>query len=142
MTSPTIVVGVNSGPVQRTQGSLSGTYTAASDVNTTKNASLAAGVLTLTVGYEPRHVRFVNQTTRIQREWFYGMAANTTLDSDANGTMTLNTSSALVVTDRTGTGGSVSQAGGTAGGSSDCTVVITASGLFTDNDAVCWLIEG
>jgi len=142
MTSPTIVVGKNTGPVQRTQGYLSGTYTAATDVNTTTGAALAAGVLTLTPGFSPQHVLFQNITTRIKREWYRGMAANTTLDTDANGTQSLNTSSALVIYVRSGTGGSVSQAGGTAGASTDCTVVITASGLFTDNDAVCWSIVG
>lgn len=143
MTTPTIVVGVNAGPVQRTQGYLSGTYTAATDVNTTKNASMAAGVLTLTLGYAPTYVVFHNLTTRIKREWYRGMAANTTIDTTAAGVMSLNTSSALVVTGRTGAGAvGGTSSGGTADTSASGTVVITASGLFTDNDACAWIVEG
>lgn len=141
MTSPTIVENVNAGPVQRVQGTLSGTYTAATDVNTTKNASLAAGVLTITLGFAPTYVKFQNVTQRIFREWYAPMAKNTTLDTDANGTQTLNTTSALVINGRTGAGGS-NGAGGSADAATDRTVVVTASGLFTDNDACVWSITG
>lgn len=141
MTTPTIAIQIDTCVVQRTQGSLSGVYVAATDVNTTKNASLAAGVLTLTLGYVPVHVRLINLTTRIEREWFTGMAANTTIDSDAAGTMSLNVTSAITVTGRTGVGGA-SGGGGTADTAAGGIVAIVAAGLFTDNDAVVWIIEG
>lgn len=143
MTAPTNVVSTNTGPVQRAQGSISGTYTAASDVSTTTNASIAAGVLTLTLGFVPTYFRITNVTDRIMQEWYKGMNSGDYLETIADGTRTLETDDKVVVALRTGTGGSVSQSGGSADTTPSGVVTVTFdSGICTDNDTVVWLAEG
>jgi len=130
--------------VQRHFGALSGTYTAATDVNAStgagspasisvpngtlgqgsSGASLAAGVLTITPGFIPNHVKIVNVTTRVMQEWFKGMNQGDSVDTAAAGTRTLETDDMLVVNETTGV------------------VTVTASGTFTDNDTVAWEILG
>ena len=130
--------------VQRHFGSLSGTYTAATDVNASSGAgspasisvpngtlgqgssgaNLAAGVLTITPGFIPNHVKIVNVTTRVMQEWFKGMNQGDSVDTAAAGTRTLETDDMLVVNETTGV------------------VTVTASGTFTDNDTVAWEILG
>jgi hypothetical protein len=130
--------------VQRHFGSLSGTYTAATDVNDStgagspasisvpngtlgqgsSGASLAAGVLTITPGFIPNYAKVVNVTTRVMQEWFKGMNQGDTVDTAAAGTRTLETDDMVVVNETTGV------------------VTVTASGTFTDNDTVAWEILG
>lgn len=50
----------------------------------------------LTPGFMPRKVRWINDTDRIEWEWVEGRAAGTTLKSVANGTRTLDTSDAAI----------------------------------------------
>ena len=143
MTAPTNLSNVNCGPVQRTQGSISGTYTAASDVSSTTNASIAAGVMTLTLGFVPTRFMIMNVTDRVKQEWFKGMNSGDYLETAANGTVTLETDDKVVVAIRTGAGGSVSQSGGSADTSASGVVTVTFdSGIATDNDTVVWVAEG
>jgi hypothetical protein len=136
MTSPTIAVKPNTGPVQRVQVYLSGTYTAASDTYSNAYVTMASGVLTLKLGFAPKYAKVTNITTRIAVEWYEGMASATSVATAADGGRTLTTSSNLAVHGETGSGGSTSASGGTAGASTDNTLVLTASGFFTDNDVV------
>jgi hypothetical protein len=143
MTAPTNLSNVNCGPVQRTQGSISGTYTAASDVSSTTNASIAAGVMTLTLGFVPTRFMIMNVTDRVKQEWFKGMNSGDYLETAANGTVTLETDDKVVVAIRTGAGGSASQSGGSADTSASGVVTVTFdSGICTDNDTVVWVAEG
>lgn len=143
MTAPTNLSNVNCGPVQRTQGSISGTYTAATDVSTTTNASIAAGVMTLTLGFVPTYFKITNVTDRIMQEWYKGMNSGDYLETIADGTRSLETDDKVVVATRTGAGGSASQAGGSADTSASGVVTVTFdSGICTDNDTVTWLAEG
>lgn len=52
---------------------------------------------TFTVGFTPRVVRWHNLTDRISDEWFEGMAADSALETAANGTRTLETSGGVTV---------------------------------------------
>ena len=143
MTAPTNLSNVNCGPVQRTQGSISGTYTAASDVSSTTNASIAAGVMTLTLGFVPTRFMIMNVTDRVKQEWFKGMNSGDYLETAADGTVTLETDDKVVVAIRTGAGGSASQSGGSADTSASGVVTVTFnSGIATDNDTVVWVAEG
>jgi hypothetical protein len=54
---------------------------------------------TLTLGFTPRYVCWLNATDRIQYEWFDGMAAGTTLKTVAAGTRTLDTADAAISVD-------------------------------------------
>lgn len=51
---------------------------------------------TLTVGFLPRKVRWVNLTDRIEWEWMTGQANGTTLKTVAAGTRTLDTGDAAI----------------------------------------------
>jgi hypothetical protein len=142
MTAPTSTYKRNGGPVQRAQGSVSGTYTAASDVSTTANATVAAGVLTVTLGFVPMHVKLVNVTDKIAFEWFDGMNQGDYLKTVANGAVTLETGDEFTITPATRAGGSVSQAGGSADTSPSGVMTFTFSGLSGDNDTLVWVAEG
>lgn len=48
-----------------------------------------------TVGFTPRYIKVVNETDRIQEEWFEGMADAEGLLQIANGTKTLITSNGI-----------------------------------------------
>lgn len=56
-------------------------------------ASPALAVITLT--FRPRYIRVVDETTRVEYEWFEGMAANNCLKTAAAGTRTLDTGGAI-----------------------------------------------
>lgn len=143
MTAPTVDYSRNCGPVQRAQGTISGTYTAATDVSTTTNSTIAAGVLTLTLGFVPTYFKITNVTDRIMQEWYKGMNSGDYLETIANGTRSLETDDKVVVAIRTGAGGSASQSGGSADTSASGVVTVTFdSGICTDNDTVTWLAEG
>lgn len=141
MTAPTNTYKRNTGPVQRTQGSISGTYTAASDVSTTTNATMAAGVTTITLGFVPTRFKITNATQRISYEWFDNLSAGNFIKTVANGTVTLETSG-MTVSLRTGAGGSTTQAGGSADTAASGVVSITNTTIITDNDNVVWVAEG
>lgn len=143
MTAPTVVYSRNPEPQQRASGSFSGTYTAASDVSTTTNATMAAGVITLTLGFVPRYFMIENITDRVKQEWYDVMNSGDYLETAANGARSLETDDKLVITERTGSGGSASQAGGSADTSASGVVTITVdSGIVTDNDTVIWTAIG
>lgn len=61
------------------------------------DSAATPAAVTLTVGFLPRAVKWVNLTDRIQYEWYEGMAANTTLKTIANGTRSLETSDGITV---------------------------------------------
>jgi hypothetical protein len=112
-------------------------------VSSTANSTIAAGVLTLTLGFVPTYFKIINATDRVTQDWFKGMNSGDYLETAANGDKTLETDDKVVVALRTGTGGSVSQAGGSADTSPSGVVTVTFdSGICTDNDTVVWLAEG
>lgn len=51
------------------------------------------------LGFTPRYVKLINATDRIAYEWFDGMAADSMIQTVANGTVTLETSAGLTVGD-------------------------------------------
>lgn len=57
----------------------------------------AAAAATITLGFVPRYVKFVNLTDRITDEWFEGMASASSLHTVAAGTMTLETTNGIAV---------------------------------------------
>ena len=57
----------------------------------------AAAVLTVTLGFIPRTVRFHNLTDRISFEWFEGMAPASALQTIAAGTRTLELANGVTV---------------------------------------------
>lgn len=57
----------------------------------------AAAALTISLGFTPRYVRFVNLTDRITDEWFDGMASASSLHTVAAGTMTLEATNGIAV---------------------------------------------
>jgi hypothetical protein len=142
MTAPTSTFKRNGGPVQRAQGSVTGTYTAASDVSTTANASIAAGVLTVTLGFVPTYAKVMNVTDSISLEWYAGMNQGDYIKTIANGTVSLATDDALTITSRTGAGGSASQSGGSADTTASGVMTFTFSGISSDNDTLIWVAEG
>ena len=54
---------------------------------------------TITVGFNPRYVKYVDATNRIQWEWYSGMANGTTVKTVAAGTVTLDTGNAAISVD-------------------------------------------
>lgn len=61
----------------------------------------AAAAATVTLGFVPRYVRFVNLTDRITDEWFEGMAAASSLHTVAAGTLTLEATNGITVSGST-----------------------------------------
>lgn len=142
MAAPTaIAYNRDGGPVQRTTGSAT-FATAATDAYSADAIALGSGVLTLTLGFVPRYVQIVNVTTRIMTEWFEPIASGTSLDTAADGVRTLNTSSKMTVSSRTGAGGSSSQSGGSADTTPSGVVTLTLSGFATDGDSIVWQAAG
>ena len=131
----------NEGVVRRDSGYLSGTYTAATvnsatAVSTTatgggiansdavSNVLIAAGVMTITLGYVPKHVLFQNVTARTSVDYYEGMNFGDTLTTDVNGVKALNTSNVVEVNATTGV------------------ITFTFSGQLTDNETLVWVAEG
>lgn len=57
-----------------------------------------------TVGFTPRYVQWCDVTSRIQIEWFEGMAADTCIKTAANGTRTIETTNlGITICDSDGT---------------------------------------
>lgn len=61
----------------------------------------AAAAVTITLGFKPRYVKFVNLTDRITDEWFEGMASASSLHAVAAGTLTLETTNGIAVSGNT-----------------------------------------
>jgi hypothetical protein len=58
-----------------------------------------AADVTIELGFAPRYFRWVNETDRIEYEWYEGMAADTTIKTVAAGTRTLDTADAAINVD-------------------------------------------
>jgi hypothetical protein len=66
-------------------------------VNMSTGSFTGDGTITaVTLGFVPRRVHLINVTDRIEQIWQEGMAATTTLNRDAAGAGTANTSSLIV----------------------------------------------
>jgi hypothetical protein len=63
--------------------------------------SASAAAHTLTLGFAPLHVKFVNATDRIQDEWYEGMASAESIHTVAAGTVTLETTNGVAVSGNT-----------------------------------------
>ena len=125
------------GVVNRVQLSLTGTYTASSEVITESDGvSMASGSLVIKVGFEPTAVKVINVTDRLTQEWFKGMNQGDFLETAANGDKTLETDDKVVV------------AVSTSGSAPVVTkptynvTVLANGGAITDNDTVVLVIEG
>ena len=137
MTAPTVGRTNPNGVQNRVQVTLSGTYTAASDVVALSDGvQLASGSLQIDVGFEPLSVKVINVTDRVTQEWFKGMNQGDFIETAANGTRTLETDDKVVV--------AVSETG-----SAPVTIkpaysvtVLANGGAITDNDTVVIVIEG
>lgn len=136
MTAPTVSRVNPNGVLNRVQVSLSGTYTAATDVYAANDITLASGSLAVTVGFEPTAVKVINVTDRLTQEWFKGMNQGDFLETAANGDKTLETDDKVVV--------AVSTAGSAPVVTKPAyTVTVLANGgAITDNDTVVLVIEG
>lgn len=55
-------------------------------------AIVAADSVSITCGFKPKYVRWINYTDRVMIEWHYGMPAGGCVKTAANGTRTLETS--------------------------------------------------
>ena len=71
-------------------------------------ASPAAAVLT--VGFNPRYVRYVDSTNQVKWEWFYGMANGTSVKRSNGNVGTLNTADVAVTVAQDTAQGTQSQA--------------------------------
>lgn len=60
-------------------------------------SSATAAAATITLGFTPRYVKFVNLTDRITDEWYEGMASASSLHQVAAGTLTLETTNGIAV---------------------------------------------
>jgi len=61
----------------------------------------SAAAATITLGFTPRRVLFINLTDRITDEWFEGMASASSLHTVAAGTLTLETTNGVAVSGNT-----------------------------------------
>lgn len=65
---------------------------------------VAADYTVVTVGFTPRYVQWCNNTSRIQIEWFEGMADDTCIKTAAAGTRTIETTNlGITICDSDGT---------------------------------------
>lgn len=60
-----------------------------------KDDAASPAIATITLAFRPRYIRVVNETTRVEAEWFDGMVATNTLKTVAAGTRTLDTTSLI-----------------------------------------------
>lgn len=60
------------------------------------DSAASPALLTVTLAFSPRYILVLNETTRVQYEWFYGMAATKNIATAAAGTRTLDTNSAII----------------------------------------------
>ena len=54
-------------------------------------------LMTITPGFNPRYIRVLNFTTRVEHEWRDGMGATESLKTLAAGTRSLDTNSAILI---------------------------------------------
>ena len=131
------------GIVTRASGYIKGTYTAATINSATaasttaaatggiangdavENMVIAAGVMTINLGFVPKHFKIVNVTDRLIQEWYDGLATGDYLEEIAAGDKTLETDDKVTVNASTGV-----------------VTVTFDSGIVTDNDTVVWHAEG
>jgi hypothetical protein len=127
--------------VNRAQGTISGTYTAATvtsattpattaaatggiaDSDAVSNMTITGGVMTINLGFAPKKFTAINCTDRVRQEWFAGMAAANFLETAANGTVTLETDGTANINPSA---------------SSNTVVVTFSGGIATDNDTMVW----
>lgn len=65
---------------------------------------VAADYTQVDVGFVPKYIQWCNVTSRVQIEWFEGMAANTCIKTAANGTRTIETTNGgITICDSDGT---------------------------------------
>lgn len=57
----------------------------------------AAAAATITLGFKPRYIKFINLTDRIVDEWSEGMASASSLHAVAAGTLTLEATNGIAV---------------------------------------------
>lgn len=86
-------------------------FTSSTQTNTTGVSNFAVGKIvtdaaaaaaaTITLGFTPRYVRFINLTDRITDEWYGGMASASSLHTVAAGTLTLETTNGIAVSGNT-----------------------------------------
>ncbi len=130
------------GIVHRASGYIKGTYTAAT-VNSATSASttatgggiangdavanmvIAAGVMTIELGFIPKKFEIVNVTDRLTQKWFEGMNTGDFIETVAAGDQTLETDDKISVNASTGV-----------------VTVTFDGGAVTDNDTVVWTAEG
>ncbi|MHB8388047.1 MAG: hypothetical protein ACYDBH_00535 [Acidobacteriaceae bacterium] len=140
MTISTMTASINEGVNRREWGSISGTFTAATDTGSAGNASMnGSGVLTIQLGFVPKHIRLVNVTDTFEMEWFQGMASGNYITSLTAGGRTLNTdgnatTGLMVYTAATGTAPVTFEP--------VTTVTVAVGSIITDNDTTVWMIEG
>ena len=63
--------------------------------------SAAAAAITITVGFQAKYVKVVNETDRIEMEWYEGMADAEGIKTIANGTRSIITSNGITVAAKT-----------------------------------------
>ena len=81
--------------ITATQSNAAETTRVAQGSHTDDAASPAA--ISVTVGFTPRYVQCVNQTTRVGYEWYEGMTAAHAIKTAAAGTRTAETSGGITV---------------------------------------------
>jgi hypothetical protein len=64
-------------------------------------SSAAAAAATITLGFAPRHIIFVNLTDSIKDEWFEGMDSASSNHTVLNGTQSLETTNGIAVSGNT-----------------------------------------
>lgn len=78
--------------------------TAAGRITYPATSIVAADFSVFTVGFTPRYVQWCDVTSRIQIEWFEGMAVDTCIKTAANGTRTIETTNqGITICDADGT---------------------------------------
>lgn len=131
------------GVAARANGYIKGTYTAATVNSATaasttaaatggiansdavENMVIASGVMTITLGFVPKHFKIINVTDRLIHEWYEGMNTGDFIEEVAAGDKTLETDDKLSVNADTGV-----------------VTVTFDGGIATDNDTVIWMAEG
>jgi hypothetical protein len=85
----------------------------------------AGNVVSIPVGFQPSHVRIVDETDVIIWDWYKGLAATHTIKQVTAGTTTVDTTSAILVsTDLAG----------------NCTITLTAA-LAVNAANICYVID-
>lgn len=60
------------------------------------DSAASPALMTITLGFTPRFIRVLDETTRVEYQWYDGMAATNNLKIAAAGTRTLDTNSAII----------------------------------------------